>query len=59
MFSWADATRKRGKWEDALIEFQKALQRAPKAPEVHAGLAIGYSVLDQQKEARASAAKCL
>jgi len=49
----------KGRWEDALIEMEKAHQRAPKAPEVHANLAIGYSVLGRQKEARASAVKCL
>ena len=49
----------KGQWEDALIEYQKALQRAPNAPSVHAGLAIAYSVLDRQEEARASAAKAM
>ena len=49
----------KGQYEDALIEFKKALRSAPDAPIVHAGLAITYSALDRIEEARASTAKCL
>jgi len=49
----------KGQYEDALIEFKKALQSAPDAPIVHFNLAVTYSALDRIEEARASAAQCL
>jgi tetratricopeptide (TPR) repeat protein len=41
------------------MEFKKALQRAPDAFFIHAGLAVTYFQLDRGEEARASAAKTL
>jgi adenylate cyclase len=49
----------KGQYEDASIEFKKALQRAPEAPEVHGLLSVNYVLLDRLQEARASAAKCM
>ena len=49
----------KGQYKDALTELQKALQRAPDAGILHATLAITYSLLDREEEARASAAKAL
>jgi adenylate cyclase len=48
-----------GQYEDAIMEYKKALQRAPDAFHPHAGLAIAYILLDRKEEARASAAKTL
>ena len=47
------------RYEDALEEFKKALQRAPNARFLYISLAITYSLLDREEEARASAAKAL
>jgi adenylate cyclase len=49
----------KGQYEKALPEFKKALQLAPKAPEVHVFLAMTYSLLGREEEARASAEKAL
>jgi adenylate cyclase len=49
----------KGQYEDALKEYKKALQRAPKAAHIHASLAITYILLDREEEARSSAAKSL
>ena len=49
----------KGQYEDAIMEFKKALQLAPNAFHPHAGLAIAYIILDREEEARASAAKAL
>jgi adenylate cyclase len=46
-------------YEDALAEFKKALQRAPNARFLYISLAITYSLLDREEEARTSAAKAL
>jgi adenylate cyclase len=51
--------RQKGQYEDALMEFKKALQRAPDAPGNHTVIAITYALLDREEEARASAAKAL
>jgi len=48
-----------GQYEDAIMEYKKALQRTPNAFHPHAGLAITYLLLDREEEARASAAKTL
>jgi len=48
-----------GQYEDAIMEYKKALQRTPNAFHPHAGLAITYLILDREEEARASAAKTL
>jgi tetratricopeptide (TPR) repeat protein len=48
-----------GQYENAIMEFKKALQRTPDAFHPHAGLAITYILLDREEEARASAAKTL
>jgi len=49
----------KGQYEDALTEYKKALQRAPKAPQNHGSLAVTYSLLGRDEEARASTAKML
>ncbi len=49
----------KGQYEDALKEFKKAFQLAPKSPPVHFNLAVTYALLAREEEARASAAKCL
>jgi len=51
--------RQKGQYEDALMEFKKALQRAPDAPANHTVIAITYALLDREEEARASAAKAI
>lgn len=48
-----------GQYEKALTEYKKEHKLAPKAPWPHFRLAIAYSLLDRQEEARASAEKCL
>jgi adenylate cyclase len=50
---------RKGQYVDALIEAKKALQRAPDAGIVHFSLALIYSVLNREEEARASASKAL
>jgi Flp pilus assembly protein TadD len=47
----------KGQYEDALAEFQKALQRAPEAFFIHGYLGFTYVLLDRLEEARASVAK--
>ena len=49
----------KGQYEKAVTEFKKAHQRAPKSFTSHIFLAIAYSLLDRQEEARASAEKSL
>ncbi len=49
----------RGQYEEALGEYQKALQRAPDNALPHFGLAITYIKLNREEEARLSAAKAL
>ena len=49
----------KGQHEDALKEYQKALQRAPESPQIHGSLAFTYILLDREEEARASATKSL
>ncbi len=46
-------------YEDAIMEYEKALQLAPDAFHIHTGLAITYILLGRKEEARASAAKTL
>ncbi len=48
-----------GQYEDAIMEYEKALQLAPNAFHIHTGLAITYTLLGREEEARASAAKTL
>ncbi len=48
-----------GQYEDALIELKKAHQRGPNAVSTNLWIAINYILLDQEEEARASAAKAL
>jgi len=51
--------RQQGRYEDALTEFQKALQRAPNSAYMYATLAMTYILLEREEEARASTAKAL
>jgi tetratricopeptide (TPR) repeat protein len=48
-----------GKYEYALAEFKKMLQRAPNSSLAHGFLAVTYAQLDRVEEARASAKKAL
>ncbi|MBT8334544.1 MAG: tetratricopeptide repeat protein, partial [Deltaproteobacteria bacterium] len=48
-----------GQHEDALKEYQKALQRAPESPQIHGALAVTYILLGREEEARASAVKSM
>jgi adenylate cyclase len=54
-----NAYNQMGQYEKALTEYKKALQLVPESPWVIGGLAITYSLLDRQEEARALAAKCV
>jgi TolB-like protein/Tfp pilus assembly protein PilF len=47
------------KYEDALAEYKKMLQRAPNSFLSHISLAVTYAQLDRVEEARASAEKAL
>jgi adenylate cyclase len=49
----------KGEYEKALIEFKKAVQRSPKMVLNHVHLAVAYSLLSREEEARASAAKAV
>jgi adenylate cyclase len=49
----------KGNYEKAITEFKKALQLAPMSPPVHMYLAVTYSLLGREEEARASAEKVL
>ena len=49
----------KGQYEKALTEFKKALQRSSKAIPVHWYLAMTYTLLDREEEARISTANCL
>jgi adenylate cyclase len=49
----------KGNYEKAITEFKKALQLAPMSPPVHMYLAVTYSLLGREEEARASAEKTL
>jgi len=50
---------RKGQYEDALAEYQKALQRAPDSSAVHFALAMTYIALNREEEARSSAAKAI
>jgi len=54
-----NAYNQMGQYEKALTEFKKAHQLVPESPWVIGDLAITYSLLDQQEEARILAAKCV
>jgi adenylate cyclase len=49
----------KGNYEKAITEFKKAVQLAPMSPPVHVFLAMTYSLLGREEEARASAEKAL
>jgi adenylate cyclase len=49
----------KGQYEEALTEFKKGLHRAPDAPSIHTYLAVIYTMLDRQKEARDAVGKVL
>jgi TolB-like protein/tetratricopeptide (TPR) repeat protein/class 3 adenylate cyclase len=52
IFRWsAELDRKRGKWDDALVELQRAIEVDPRNPEVLADLTDHYQSLRQYSEA--------
>ncbi len=53
------ALRMTGKFEEAVSEFKKVLQRAPDHFLAHLGLAATYSMMGREQEARAEAAEIL
>jgi adenylate cyclase len=53
------AYRATGRFEEAVLEYKKAIQRAPDNFFAHLGLTATYSMLDREQEARAEAAEVL
>ncbi|HUL37738.1 MAG TPA: adenylate/guanylate cyclase domain-containing protein, partial [Thermodesulfobacteriota bacterium] len=51
--------RATGRFEEAVASYKKAIQIAPDNILAHVGLAATYSMMDQEKEARAEAAEVL
>ena len=49
----------KGQYDKALTEYTKALQLAPVSPPIHIELAVTYSLLGREEQARASAEKAL
>jgi tetratricopeptide (TPR) repeat protein len=49
----------KGQYDRALSEYKKALQLAPVSPPIHIHLAVTFSLLGREEEARASAKKAL
>ena len=58
-FYLGHAYRVLGRFEEAVSEYKKALQRAPDNLFTHLGLAATYSMMGRQEEARAEAAEIL
>ena len=50
---------KTGRFEEAVSAYKKAIQLAPDNFTAHLGLAITYSLMGREKEARAEAAEVL
>jgi adenylate cyclase len=53
------AYRATGRFEEAVSEYKRALQRAPDNFFAHLGLAATYSIMGREQEARAEAAEVL
>ncbi len=49
----------KGKFDEALTAYEKALQLAPDSPSVLGELAVAYILLDREEEARATATRCV
>jgi adenylate cyclase len=58
-FNLGGAYRVTGRFEEAVLEYKKALQRAPDSIFAHLGLAATYSMMGREQEARAEAAEVL
>ena len=58
-FHLGHAYRTTGRYEEAVSEYKKALQRAPDNIFAHLGLAATYSMMGREQEARAEAAEVL
>jgi TolB-like protein/class 3 adenylate cyclase/Tfp pilus assembly protein PilF len=58
-FHLGHAYRTTGRFEEAVSEYKKALQRAPDNIFAHLGLAATYSMMGREQEARAEAAEVL
>jgi tetratricopeptide (TPR) repeat protein len=58
-FKLGRAYRMTGQYDEAISAFKKALQGSPNSPGAWIGLASTYSLLGQEEEARAAAAKIL
>jgi TolB-like protein/Flp pilus assembly protein TadD len=59
LFSLGTAYRLMGRYEEAIAAFKRALTRNPALLPVHVNLAVIYSELGQEQEARAEAAEVL
>jgi adenylate cyclase len=56
---FGNALRMTGRFEEAVPQFKKAIQRAPDFIYPHLALAATYSQMGREKEARAEAAEVL
>ena len=56
---YGNALRETGRLEEAAASYKKAVERAPNYWAFHAGLAIVYSMMDRNEEARAEASEVL
>ena len=57
--NFANALRQAGRLEEALASYKKAIERSPNYFWSHAMLAVVYSQMDRDKEARAAAAEVM
>jgi adenylate cyclase len=57
--NFGHALRMTGRFEEAVLAFKKALQRAPNNLIAHIGLGATYSLMDREKEARSEAEEIL
>jgi adenylate cyclase len=58
-FHLGEALRMTGRFEEAVLAFKKAYQLEPKGIGPHIGLAVTYSMMGREKEARAEAEEIL
>jgi tetratricopeptide (TPR) repeat protein len=59
IFQLGEAYRYMGRYEEAMAAYKKALTRNPNLLPAHLGLAVSYSELGREEEARAEAAEVL